>query len=227
MTFNSAAYAEIKGKGGTPHPEIKGVAALKSSPMQFVLAKDKGAVTFDDIIKKKIKIKINIDEPNSPCHKLFNQMLKEYGLTQSDMEAWGCVFLEKYEQNEIQELCSSGIIDGYFCTVAAPHTMIMQNGQDRELVLITIDPKVINALCKSSGYDQATISAGTYPFLKQDYYTLTDYTILATTNKVSDETVYKMARSIHQNLEYLRLVHASMKNLDEKRMIRKTRNTDS
>jgi TRAP transporter TAXI family solute receptor len=166
----------------------------------MILSKDIDALTFEDIIKKKIKVRINIDNPNSATNILFQQMLQQYGLTRSDMEGWGCVFYEKADSQETKELFSSGIIDGYFYAFAAPHTIIVQNAQEREIRMIIFDPKIIDALCTSYGYEPAVIPAGTYPFLKKDYRTLTDFTILATTDKVSDETVYKMARSIHQNL---------------------------
>lgn len=217
--YNSLAFKAIKDKAA-PHPEIKAIAALKTSPVQFVMSKDVDALTFEDIIKKKIKIKINIGRPESATEIIFHQLLKQYNLTQSDLESWGCVFTQK-GQEDAGQLFASGAIDGYIHAIAAPHTTIMENAQDRELRLLTFNPKVVDALCKEYGYDQATIPAGTYPFLKQDYYTLTDYTILATTDKVSDETAYKMARSLHQNLDYFRLIHASLKGLDEKMMIEK------
>lgn len=219
---NSIAYKMAKGKDTTPHPEIKAIAALKTAPVQFVMSKDVAALTFDDIINKKLKIKINIGRPDSATEIVFHHLLKQYNLTQSDLEAWGCVFMQK-GQDDAGQLFASKAIDGYIHVIAAPHTTIMENAQDRELRLLTFNPKVVDSICKEYGYDQATIPAGTYPFLKQDYYTLTDYTILATTDKVSDETAYKMARSLHQNLDYFRLIHASLKDLDEKMMIEKVK----
>lgn len=223
LAHNSIAYDAVKGKKGqAPHPEIKAIAALKIAPLQFVMSKDIDAVTFEDILKKKIKIKINIGRPDSATEIAFDQLLKEYNMTQADMEAWGCVFTQK-GQEDAGQLFTSGAIDGYIHAIAAPHTTIMENAQSREIKFITLNPKVVDALCKTYGYDQVTIKAGTYPFLKQDYYTITDYTILATTDKVSDETAYKMARSLHQNMEYYRLIHASMKDFNEKMMIEELR----
>jgi TRAP-type uncharacterized transport system substrate-binding protein len=147
-------------------------------------------LTFEDIIKKKMKLKINIGNPNGSSAVIFRQLLRQYDLTQSDLEAWGCVFTEKSPE-EARDLYASGAIDGYIITIAAPHTQIMQNSRTANSRLITFDTKIIDALCMANGYDQWTIPAGTYPFLKQQYYTLTDYTILATTNKFSDETVIK------------------------------------
>lgn len=219
---NSIAYIMAKGKDKTAHPEIKAIAALKTSPVQFIMAKDVDAVTFEDIINKKLKIKLNIGRPESSTEIVFHHLLKQYNLTQSDLESWGCVFTHN-GQDDAGELFASGSIDGYIHVIAAPHTTIMENAQDRDLRFLTFNPKVVDAICKEYGYDQAIIPAGTYPFLKQDYYTLTDYTILATTDKVSDETAYKMARALHQNLDYFRLIHASLKDLDEKLMVDKVK----
>ena len=66
-------------------------------------------------------------------------------------------------------------------------------------------------------------SAGTYSFLEEDYESFGDYTVLASSSAVSDETVYKLTKSICENMEYMTLVHAALKDLNVEIMANKVK----
>jgi len=220
LTYNTSTMSAVEGKEREPQPELKAIAALKTSPMQFVLKEDIGALTLDDIINKQIKLKLCIGLPDSVTEQTFIQVLQQYKLTKADMQGWGCVFVNKGPE-ETAQMFSDGAIDGYFYSLSAPHPSIMKNALDKKISMITINPDVIDAVCQTYGYEKITIPAGSYTFLTEDYHTFTDYIILSTTDKVSNETAYKIARSLHQNIEYITLIHSALRDLSEEKMVKK------
>ena len=118
---------------------------------------------------------------------------------------------------------SDGAIDGYFLAASSPQPIIIENALNNGMVLADFDPGVIQAMCTEYGIQPYTIPSDTYSFLEKDYQSFADYTILATSDAVSEETVYKMTRAIHENLDYINLVHAALKDLDEEVMAKKVR----
>lgn len=217
MTFNTSSLAVLEA-----HPELKGIAALKTSPFQFVLEKDIDAVTFDDIIAKKLKVKLSIGLKDSVNELAFKQILKEYNVTIDDMQDWGCVFVNK-NPDDTGTMFTDGAIDGYFWGMGAPHPTIMKNALDKPIKFITIDPKVIDAVCSAYGYKKIAVPVGTYDFQSEDYNTFTDYMILATTDNCSNETAYKMTRAIHQNTDYITMIHDNFKDLNGEKMVNELR----
>lgn len=219
LSHNHVAIAEnIQVSAGNKSTEVLGVAAFYTSPAQMVVTEDQGITSFDEIINEKLPLTISIG-PNGNVHEeVFNQLISLYGLSIQDMEQWGFEVVYK-TLDESEQMLMDGTIDGYFFFIGAPTLIIVENATNLDLAMVELDADRVSQLCEEYGYIKDTIPAGTYNFLDEDYATFSDYTILATTLDVSDEVVYKITKSIYENLEYLSAVHATLKNINAQTMI--------
>lgn len=222
LTHNNGVLMALRGEQmfDTPHPEVRTVAAFYPSPSQLVLRDDLGIRSLEEIIENKVKVRLTIGTSNGTMEESFLRLLEQSGVTREEMEGWGCELLNK-TQEETSQMFSDGAIDGYYLAASSPSPTIMENATSKDMVFVGFSPETIEAVCESYGYEPFTIPAGTYSFQNEDYVTYTDYSILATVEDVPAEYVYKLTRSIHENLDYVTLIHAALKDLDGEAMVSK------
>lgn len=219
LSHGHVAVAQNKAvEAGAQSPVVNGIAAFYPSSLQMVLLEKYGVTSLGQIIEEKIPVTISIGVSGNVAEEVFNQIISLYGVTLADMEAWGFRVVNK-SADESQQMLSDGTIDGYILIMGAPTLSITENATNLDLAMLGIDQDIIDRMCEEYGYYKETIAAGTYDFLESDYATFSDYSILATTSDVPDETVYKMTRAVYENLEYLSAVHATLKNINAQAMI--------
>lgn len=220
MTHNILAYAAKN--GADPYEKTLGnmasIASFYSSSFQLVVDESLGITSFDEIIENKMKIRLSIDKPGSSCQVLFYRMLEEYGLTLEDMEAWGC---EIYFKNfaDSSSMMSDGVIDGFGVNTLAPAPPIVETSLGKDLVLLDMNTDIIKTLHDKYGYSQYVIPAGTYEFCDVDINTAAATSILASSTDVPDEVAYKLAKSINENLDYMRNVHVALGTLTSESIV--------
>ena len=81
-------------------------------------------------------------------------------------------------------------------------------GRDGEL--LSFPDELLEALNKNYGYIKGTIPAGTYEGQTSDVTTIKMGTTLTVNSDVSEDTVYKIVKSICENQAKLGSIHASM-----------------
>jgi hypothetical protein len=211
MTHNILAFAA---KNGTePFEEkfenLEAIASFYSSAFQFVMDSSVGITTFDEIIENKMKLRISIDKPGSSAQVLFIRMLDEYNLTIEDMEEWGCkLYFKNFADSS--KMLSDGLIDGFGINTLAPAPTIVESSIGRDLVLLDMNSEKISSLSDKYGYAEYTIPAETYKFCNKDVNTIAATSILAVSADVPEDKVYKVTRSIVENLDYMQAVHVAL-----------------
>jgi hypothetical protein len=214
MTHNILAFAA---KSGTdPFEEnfenIEAVAAFYSSAFQFVMDSNVGITTFDEIIENKMQLRISIDKPGSSAQVAFIRLLDEYNLTIEDLEDWGCkLYFKNFADSS--KMLSDGLIDGFGINTLAPAPTIVESSIGRDLVLLELNAEKVASLADKYGYAAYTIPAETYKFNSKDINTIAATSILAVSADVPADKVYKVTRSIVENLGYMQDVHVALKPL--------------
>lgn len=188
------------------------LASLYPSYFQLVVDKKLGVTSMDEIIDRKMKIRISADQVGSASEEAFKQMLGEYGVTYDDITSWGGEIVNK-TRAESSDMLTDGLIDGFLNISLYPIPNIQEAAVNKDLVLISINPTVVDNLCKKYGYRQGAVPAHTYTFNDKDVNTFASDTVVIIPKNAPDEIGYKAARSIHQNLDYLRTVHIALKDL--------------
>lgn len=197
--------------------DLRSVAALYPSVFQIAVSESLGVRTFEEIITDKIKVRLSIGTPGSSAEGTFMKLLAAYGLTVEDMTAWGCDMLLK-NQSDSSAMLSDGAIDGMVLFTISPAPPVVETAVNKPLILLDFDTEKLKVLVDQHGYSQYALPAGTYGFQDEDVHTVSDSSYLATATETDIETVYKVTRAIHENLNYLANVHASLKDITGRSM---------
>lgn len=191
---------------------IASVASLYPSQFQMVVDKKLGVKSLDEIISKKMKIRLSVDTPGSNATLTFNRILHEYGVTVDDFEKWGGKIINK-NMDDSAAMFADGSIDGFCLLTLYPAAPIQEAAVNREIVMLPIKESIMDTLVEKYGYSRSTIPSNAYKFSTKDIPTLASYTVVLVPKDGDDEIAYKIARSIHENLGYLRTIHSALKDL--------------
>lgn len=214
MASNNMNYSAVSGV--PPFDEkmdnLATVATLYPSYFQLVVDKKLGVTSMDEIIAGKVKIRISADQVGSATEESFKQMLGEYGVTYDDITSWGGEIVNKTKA-ESADMLTDGLLDGFTNISLYPIPNIQEVAVNKDLVLISINPTVVDSLCQKYGYKKGVVPANTYSFNDNDVTTFASNTVVIIPENAPHEVGYKVARSIHQNIDYLRTVHVALKDL--------------
>lgn len=191
---------------------ISSIACLYPSYYQFVVSKKSGVKSIKEICEKKLKLRLSVDQPGSAVDITTKRLFKEYGFTFDDLKKWGGDIIYKNMDTSSQML-TEGLIDG-FCTATLYSAPSLQEASiNTELLLIPIEPKIAKILSRKYGYSKGIIPANAYSFNKKEVPTFCSFNIVIIPKDAPDEISYKVARSIYENLDYLRSVHVALKQM--------------
>jgi len=111
-------------------------------------------------------------------------------------------------------------IDAFFYTVGNPSAAIEEPAQSTDIVMIPLDHPDIQKLAEEKPYYVYTkIPAGTYKGVDYDVPTYAVTATVITHEKVSDEVVYDMVKTVFERLDDLKASHAAFRILEPKQML--------
>jgi TRAP transporter TAXI family solute receptor len=223
MTHSSNLYAAINGIGQFEEKfnNVSGIAVFYPSAAQLVVKKDIGAASFADFIENKIPIDIAIGVETSVANIAFRNILGEYDLTIQNLEDWGCKIHFK-NMSDSEDMFNDGIIDGIFVLAGAPTKVIVSMETNADMTMLNIDKEIVDSVIEKYGYVAYTIPEGVYSFSDAAVPSFVTFSMIAASLQTPDETAYKMAKSLHENLEYLKTVHGTLKGISPEMLIQKT-----
>lgn len=215
LTSSASAFNSFHGINGfLPAPNIRVVATFNKSVVQFAINSKYGVKTFEEFVTMKPKVRLRIP-PSSSVGIIFDQMLAEYNLNRSDLEAAGMEFLD-VEQSAIAEMISQGYLDGYFTSSSLPASLITQTFAGTTMELITFSQNLINSMNSKHGYTKSLIQKDTYNFLDSDIPSIATHVLLIANDKVPDEVVYKLSKALNENLDYIKTIMADLSGFESK-----------
>lgn len=188
------------------------VASFYPTYYQLVVDKKLGVTSLDEVITRKMKIRLSADQVGSIAELSFKRLLNEYGVTYDDIKKWGgdIVFRNKTDSSN---MLADGYIDGYSTVALFPATHIQEASLSKDLVFLSINQSAIDSLSQKYGYSKGVIPANAYKFNDQDFNTFKALNVLIVSKDAPDDIAYKVARSIHQNIDYLKSVHSTVKEM--------------
>ena len=210
LAITDNVFAVAASKGQYPYDKkmdnMAAVAVLNPYVFQIVADSDVGIDSIDEIIKNKMKIRISIGLAGGAYPLFLNNYLAEYDLTIDDMSKWGC---EIFNQgiNDSANMLADDRIDVFISSAMIPTSTIQELAQSKEIVLLKMDPDVLDRLCEKHGYQEFVINKGVYGFVEENILSIKTNSILIVSKDSPEEKVYKITHSIDSNLDYLKTVH--------------------
>ena len=111
-------------------------------------------------------------------------------------------------------------IDAFVFTVGVPNASIAQATDGCDGVIINLlTPEVAKLINTTSYYHWATIPEGTYFTSAADVRTIGVLATLVTRADVDDATVYRVTKSVFNNLDAFRHLHPAFADLDIRQMV--------
>lgn len=201
------------------HENIRAVAAIiPDNVFQLVAPQSASFDSIQDIVKNNIPLKYSPGEKDALGDVISEAVFESYKVSYDDINN------NKGEVSYLSggksfELMRDGRLDALGKMVPIPAGDILEASATVDLKLIEIGERAIQYLTSKYPVTRYTIPSGSYDFQEEDYETVNTPTILITSQEVSDETVYKMTKSIYEQLDYLENVHNGFKSIDDKTII--------
>ncbi len=211
LTHSSLAYEATNGLGQYEEKldNIAGVAVFYASPLQFVVKTDKGVKTFDDFINNKIPLKLSLSSRNGNSEMAFYNLVAEYGLTKEDLEGWGCE-LHSISLADSADAFNEGIIEGLFIMASVPTPTLIKMGTNSDVTMVSISDEKIDAMVQNHGFSKFVVPADSYTYQTEDITSFNTSTMICASLETSEEHVYKVTKSLVENIEYLKTIHSAL-----------------
>ena len=205
LGYLGTGRAKLEGKG--PYKQIRGIASIYNQHFQFVCPKNFPAETIDDIIEKKMKVRIVPGGPRGHIGPMaMEDVLKGgYGLTFKDMEKWGAKVIFA-EFSEATTGIQDGHIDLFSPLTAAPNGGITSLATQRPVKFLGMKKSTL-AKMEKLGYPTGTLRAGTYPGQDYDVVVSTVTAAFYARADFDEEIVYAIAKFVLENEDYMKTIH--------------------
>jgi TRAP transporter TAXI family solute receptor len=187
---------------GTPHKNLRAVAALYTEAVLFITRRDQEIRTLADLRGKTL----NIGAPGSSDHQNALLVLEAAGL-KPDTD----LTIKEQETVDASELLEEGDIDAYMYTVGHPNMSIREAAVGgRKIRLVPVDPPLVEEYVRKRSYLIKTkVNTAYYPGLEaqEDIFTLGVKAILFTKADMAAATVSAVVSELIDNFDRFRRQH--------------------
>jgi TRAP transporter TAXI family solute receptor len=171
---------------------MRQLANLYPQYFQIVVMEDSGIKSVADLKGKRIS-------PGPRGHTgefAANQVLEVYGLSYKDMSK-----VHHVQYSDSVALMKDGHCDGWMLCTTIPQSSIIEVASSRKIRLISLPDDKIKAMQKlNAGYLRRDIPKGTYPGVDYDVHGFGFFTHLIISAKLPDDLVYKITKTLVNNL---------------------------
>jgi TRAP transporter TAXI family solute receptor len=185
----------------TPLKKLRGIAGIYPNYIQIVASADSGIKTLADLKGKRI----SVGAPKSGTELNARAILKAAGLTYKDFAK-----VEYLPFGESVELMKNRQLDVTLQSAGLGVSSLRDLASSQQIVVVPI-PADIVAKVGDVAYQSAMIPAKTYEGQDKDVPTVAIQNFLVTNESVPTDTVYKMTKSMFENLNLLAAAHSAGK----------------
>jgi len=183
------------------------VAVLYPEIVHIIVRADSKAKTFKDLKG----LKVSVGAPGSGTEANFRQLMEVYNLKKEDVVARYLSYAESADQFKDNH------IDSFFMTTGVPNSALMDVSTSRPIKLLAIEDGMIKAVTQKYPFlAPAVIPANSYKGQTETVKTIAVMAVLVAHSKLSEDTVYKITRSLFDNQAELAMTHAKGKELQLK-----------
>jgi len=218
FTMNRLAYeaangiGEYEGKG--KHLKVMGLTYLNEIYMSlFLLPEEFPISSIKEIKDKKIKIRILTSPRASSPSVAAERLLGAYGITFKDIEDWGGK-VNFVSYSEAANLLKDGHADVWLGPMVPP---ILEWTVSKKVKILPAAGSILEKIKQEYKYGIDTIPSGYWEFIKEPVPTMTESILIAVSKELSDDVVYKIAKTISTHPDTVRKVHRTYEFYDPQR----------
>ena len=197
-----------------PFDGLRSVFSLHTETFTVAVLEESNINQIDDIVGKRV----NFGPKGSGMYATMEVLSKIKGWKRSSFAS----ISNLDPTSQIEALCNKKI-DVMVYISGNPNGVLQeatQNGKCKVRIL-GIDKKSVQKLIDSNGfYAKSVIPGGMYRNNPNDISTFGVKATLVTSNKVSDDVVYNLTKSVFDNLEDFKVLHPVFSSLNKKKIIK-------
>lgn len=209
------SYFAVRGEAGwNEEYEIRAIATLAPNVAMFIVRADSGIQSIADLKGKRV-----ITGPAGAGFQMFVEpILTEHGVAWSDITS-----INATQSDSVDQL-ADGSADAAFIGGAVPTGSITQAASTFDVNFIPFDESARQALIeKYPFFHSATIPAGTYKGLDQDFVGLNVGSMhLITSASQDEELIYQITKAIWEHREEIAEQHPAGKAINPGNVVRNT-----
>lgn len=208
-SFSDAYKGDAEAGFKTPLNKLRTIAALYPNYIHFVATADSGIKSFADIKGKRI----SVGAPKSGTQLNSKKILTAAGIDYKDFAK-----VEYLSYAESVELMKNRQLDVTLLSSGAGVAALRDLATSQKVVFLTIPADIIKKI-DDPAYQVGIIPANTYEGQTTDVSTVAVQNFLVTQEGVSVDTVYKMTKTMFENLDQLVAAHAAAKDIKKENAI--------
>lgn len=189
-------------------------------------AEENGIESLADIAEKKPSVRIAMGSLSTPyINDTANAIFKELGFSIEEIESWGGSVHHYPSGRGIDDL-RDGKVDMQIIAGLQPDARLIDLNRTRPLIWLKVDKDVLEKVASEVDMSVNTLPGDTYDFLNGDIATIRVTCSLMAGAHVPEETIYKIVRSIGENIERVRKIHPALHSFSPEVMVMKSRRVD-
>ncbi|MCP5269358.1 MAG: TAXI family TRAP transporter solute-binding subunit [Zoogloeaceae bacterium] len=192
----------------TPLKKLRTVAAIYPNYIHFLAAADSGIKSLADLKGKRV----SVGAPKSGTELNSRDIMKAAGLSYQDFAK-----VEYLGYGESVELMKNRQLDATLLSSGLGVAAVRDLSTALNIVVIPIPVDIVTRI-NDAAYQTGTIPANTYNGQTVDVQTVLVPNYLVSHEGVPVETVYKMTKSMTENLEAMGTAHAAAKAIKKENM---------
>ena len=194
------------------HENLRAIAGgMSLNYFHFYVGADTPIKTMDEVFKQKKAIRMAISPTGTSDEWVFRKTLEHYKTNYKDLEAAGFKFFRGSYAEQAGQFKDRNV-DAVFTFLAIPGAAVTEASVGRTLRLIAFPEPLLKDLLKY-GIESGRIPPGTYPKAANANEAVTTAvagSVILVNKAVPDETAYRIAKAIHENLDAFRKIHGSL-----------------
>ncbi|UNU73809.1 TAXI family TRAP transporter solute-binding subunit [Moraxella nasovis] len=196
----------ISGEGSfsTKIDNVSQIASLYPNYVQIVASGTSGIKSIEDLRGKRVAV----GAQGSGVERATRALLEGFGITYDDIK------VDYLGYAEASDALKSGKLDAAFLTSGLPNSSLMELQQGFDLQLVSISADKLAEIAKSKPFFiPMDIPAGTYKN-DADIPTAAILNALVVRSDLSEDDVYKITKTLFENLESLKSAHQAVNDID-------------
>jgi uncharacterized protein len=212
LPFMNAAAWNGEDPYKAKHTNLRAIAGgMSLNYFHFYVGADSPLRTMDEIFRLKKATRIAISPMGTSEEWVFRKVLAHYKTDYKDLEAAGFKFFRGSYAEQAGQFKDRNV-DAVFTFLALPAAAVTEASIGRSIRIFHFPPDLLESLAKY-GITTGKIPPGTYPQAangKEEVTTAIAGSVILTNKNLADDTAYRIAKVIHENLDQFRKIHGSL-----------------
>ncbi|MDR0561168.1 MAG: TAXI family TRAP transporter solute-binding subunit [Spirochaetaceae bacterium] len=193
------AYRGVELFNGDKITNFSAMGALYAEVCQIIVNAGAGIASVADLKGKNV----SVGDAGSGVEFNARQILEAYGITFNDIGKQNLSF------GASADALRDNKIDAFFCVAGAPTTAVLDLATNKDITVLEIDADHVSQIIqKYPFYTTYAIPGGTYRGVAQDVQTLAVKATFIVSNKLAEDTVYQLTKTLFESKTEIAQAHA-------------------